>query len=910
MKRQIQGIILSLLLVAGLFSSMTLSAISDTEAFGTTRTSVEAGMTYTISTQEELGYFAYLSNNSPRLDYTDVTILLTQDITVTNDYDTRNTGNWEPVSSFKGVFDGDGHTVTINCERTREAAFIGSNDGTIKNLTVAGFATVTADYYNAAGIAATNGGTITNCTNSAVITCKTYANGGGITGNNSGLISGCVNNGSVTDQSNSAKCGGITGYNSGFISECVNNDSVTTGYYGDVGGISGIGNSQSIIADCNNYGNVSGGTYARCGGIAGTAVGSIFNCYSNGRISGSLNSHCGGIAGNGLGTGSMANCQNAGIINGTTKSICGGIMGYNFNMAVYNCNNSGSVSGGSNSECGGIVGHNTLTGSVENSYNTGAVIGGTDAYCGGIAGVNNYTVFNCYNTGTVSGGSRLGAIIGYANQQSVQENCYWLESSAAAGLGRTEDGFAFENLISFDTSGVLSTPVNEETALLAVLNQWFPANYINRDSYIYWTSGSPYPVFSYDPVIMTDSLETGIAEAAYSFQLHALGLESVWALTGGSLPEGLTLSTVGVISGTPTASGEFPITVTAANDFNSDSEDYTLKILMLQTPLTFTGIPTAVTYGNTPFTIGTSGGSGTGELTLGISNETDLSGNSTTGVATIGSSGDVTILKAGTFQITAAKAGDDAYTACSAISEIVTVNKKSVTLSGIGAADKDYDGSDAATITGLNTAVLIGILDGDSASLDATDAYAYFSDSAAGSNKTVTFGGFALTGADAGNYILEQPAPVTVTIRKANPDYPLPGFLTATEGQTLADITLPQSANGVFTFDDPLTTPVGTPGEHNFTVTFTPYDTLNYKTETIIVVIKVKAAATSSSASSAASKPSSNSTPTSSQTNSTASDMTVPQMGSSAPFLPLFIVLLLSSSGFILLKRRKSRITK
>ncbi len=47
----------------------------------------------------------------------------------------------------------------------------------------------------------------------------------------------------------------------------------------------------------------------------------------------------------------------------------------------------------------------------------------------------------------------------------------------------------------------------------------------------------------------------------------------------GSLPAGVTLSTGGVLSGTPTASGSFPITITAANGVTPNAtQSFTLTV--------------------------------------------------------------------------------------------------------------------------------------------------------------------------------------------------------------------------------------------------------------------------------------------------------------------------------------------
>ena len=71
----------------------------------------------------------------------------------------------------------------------------------------------------------------------------------------------------------------------------------------------------------------------------------------------------------------------------------------------------------------------------------------------------------------------------------------------------------------------------------------------------------------------------------------------------------------------------------------------------------------------------------------------------------------------------------------------------------------------------------------------------------------------------------------TFTISKATPEYEIPEDLTATEGQTLKDVTLPDG----FTWEDDSQN-VGEPGLNEFTVKFTPKDTANYEEVTGITV--------------------------------------------------------------------------
>lgn len=67
---------------------------------------------------------------------------------------------------------------------------------------------------------------------------------------------------------------------------------------------------------------------------------------------------------------------------------------------------------------------------------------------------------------------------------------------------------------------------------------------------------------------------------------------------------------------------------------------------------------------------------------------------------------------------------------------------------------------------------------------------------------------------------------------KKDPTYTVPEGLTATFGQTLEDVELPDG----FSWEDPITTSVGNVGEHDFNVTYTPEDTDAYNTITGIEV--------------------------------------------------------------------------
>ena len=66
----------------------------------------------------------------------------------------------------------------------------------------------------------------------------------------------------------------------------------------------------------------------------------------------------------------------------------------------------------------------------------------------------------------------------------------------------------------------------------------------------------------------------------YSFQLSADGGGSqVWSIKSGSLPAGIGLSSNGLISGTPTAAGDFSFVVQVTDTNRTDTETYSLTVV-------------------------------------------------------------------------------------------------------------------------------------------------------------------------------------------------------------------------------------------------------------------------------------------------------------------------------------------
>lgn len=124
-------------------------------------------------------------------------------------------------------------------------------------------------------------------------------------------------------------------------------------------------------------------------------------------------------------------------------------------------------------------------------------------------------------------------------------------------------------------------------------------------------------------------------------------------------------------------------------------------------------------------------------------------------------------IAADNYQVRAVIDGADGST-ITTVAVYFTIRPKEVTVIGTTVApSKVYDGNNTAEITDNGT--LDGVVDGDDVSV--VPGTASYDDETVGTNKTVTFTGFALGGADKDNYVLaSQPAPVTADITDSNAD--------------------------------------------------------------------------------------------------------------------------------------------
>ena len=197
---------------------------------------------------------------------------------------------------------------------------------------------------------------------------------------------------------------------------------------------------------------------------------------------------------------------------------------------------------------------------------------------------------------------------------------------------------------------------------------------------------------------------------------------------------------------------------------------------------------------------------------------------------------DVVPIGAGAYTVKATIAASTNYNEKSVTSDFI-IAPKILTITGLTATNRAYvSGNISVELSG---GTLDGIVGNDdiTATMPTTGTIA---NADAGENKTVTFGEITLTGTKVSNYTLTQPT-VTVNISKADPDV---GTVTKTSPATiytcnpLNSITLSKtgSALGELKLTDNQTLTAGTA---DYSWTFAPTDTTNYKTVTGIIELEI-----------------------------------------------------------------------
>ncbi len=217
------------------------------------------------------------------------------------------------------------------------------------------------------------------------------------------------------------------------------------------------------------------------------------------------------------------------------------------------------------------------------------------------------------------------------------------------------------------------------------------------------------------------------------------------------------------------------VTVSGLGLTGTDAADYTLTqpsgLTANITPasLSITAANQNQTYGfgGTSAALGTTGFTTSGLLGSDSVSSLTLSTNATT--STSGN------YNAGTWTLTpsaAAGSGLSNYTITYDNASVgLTIVQKSLAITGLSGTNKVYDSTDADPVTGNGTlsGIVQGVGNGGGTSdvVTLNNGSAGFANPNVGNNKTVTFSGYTIGGADAADYTLSQPASSTANITAA-----------------------------------------------------------------------------------------------------------------------------------------------
>ncbi|WP_171805052.1 MBG domain-containing protein [Paludibacter propionicigenes] len=217
-------------------------------------------------------------------------------------------------------------------------------------------------------------------------------------------------------------------------------------------------------------------------------------------------------------------------------------------------------------------------------------------------------------------------------------------------------------------------------------------------------------------------------------------------------------SVASIIGNIVTIVGTGTTTLTANQGFDDNyaavSTTATLIVGVNTQSISF-GALTTKTYGDLPYDVSAVGGASSKPVTFSSSDNTIATCTGVNGSI-------ITIIAAGSCTIYANQEGDANYSAANQVSQLLTVNKKELVISGITVPNKVYDGTNAAT---LNGATLTGKVGSDDVTL--TGGTGVFDNKNVGTSKNVTASGFSLTGTKAGNYVISaQPSGLSADIIK------------------------------------------------------------------------------------------------------------------------------------------------
>jgi hypothetical protein len=276
----------------------------------------------------------------------------------------------------------------------------------------------------------------------------------------------------------------------------------------------------------------------------------------------------------------------------STTSLASGVVGTSYSTTL-------AATGGSGSYTWTLSSGSLPTGLT---LNTSGVIYGTPTtastytftvLCYDTASHSSVGTFTIYISSSSSSSSSTITISAASLSSGVVGTYYSSTLAATGGAGSYIWALSSGSLptgLTLSSSGVISgTPTVASIFNFAIVCS-DTAAHATTGTFTIYISSSSYSTLA----ISTTSLSNGTINTFYSATLTATGGSGsyIWSLSSGSLPTGLTLSTSGIIFGTPTVTSTSSFTV-LVYDTNSNSTTKTLSIFISSVSASTLSISTA-----------------------------------------------------------------------------------------------------------------------------------------------------------------------------------------------------------------------------------------------------------------------------------------------------------------------------
>lgn len=676
-------------------------------------------------------------------------------------------------------------------------AVLAQSGATIHNCTVSG-GSVSAPVAGGLVVHLLGNASLSHCENSAQVSAEKIA--GGLAAQSiaeqseTTQLTACINRGKV---SAGQTAGGLVGtaQQIAFTHGLNFADVSLVGTQGEAGGLVGSA-TLTAMEGCTNSGAVSASAKSSAkvllGGLAGSAGGAISNVCNTGSIK-SVSTHSQSASGGLFGaftTGAVEKARNQGSVAGQANT--GGLFGTaNFVPqeadAFYQLENQGAVSGQANT--GGLFGCLALsadsqTRSISRVLAQGANFGSVNGTrsVGGLVGqftladrtaTAQSLMADSMNLGQIEGESQVGGLVGTLPRIRCAENTALIQTSYHKGnvLAKTSvgtmagvmqaEGAVFDHCASpagkqmtgagaVDGVTELSEDEFRSDALLTLLNS-------GRSVWSFSDNGEA--IFAFITELLAPSAsvkDEAVVKHTYPLVLSSTaGAEITYRITmtaddktetsdPQTLYSGESLSLAAYAPGT-----ELVIEATAKAADGTQSEPATLHLqIQAVQPLTITGLSLSAASREYDAT-----------TTIALQGTPSLMGAITEGddIHVDGAPyGRFLDKDAGTGKVVSVQGislvGADAeyYTL---ITPIFTADivRRPLTLQNVAIADKGYDGTAAANVSNID---LVGVLEGESVSVDYLNAKAAFISPDRGENVAAFVTNLQLQGADSHNYSL------------------------------------------------------------------------------------------------------------------------------------------------------------